>query len=152
MKKLLSCLMLAIFMCCGSACAGGSLRVHVIGATDLYCDQQYKLTVRDWALEYIDEYGPDDIHAIEGYLNEMAASVGREKNIKAERGIFPYPETVSGGRTYPYGDYDALRIYIGAAAGRNWWGMLYPEHSGLDEDVIYYSAIVNWLMRLLGTC
>lgn len=151
MKKLLSCLVLMIFVFCGCANAGEVMRIHVIGETDLYEDQQYKLLVRDWALEYIGEHGPDNTAALEEHLNSMAAEYRHPQNIRTEHGVFPYPESHIGSAIYPAGNYDALRIYIGAAEGRNWWGVLYPEESGIGDDVIYYSVIVNWLMSLFGT-
>lgn len=151
MKKLLSCLIMMIFVFCGCANAEGMLRIHIIGETDLYEDQQYKLQVREWVLDYLDNYGADDISALEDHLNSTAQVFGMPRNIRAERGIFPYPESHLSDTVYPAGSYDALRIYIGAAEGRNWWGVMYPEHSGIGDDVIYYSAIVNWLMSLFGT-
>lgn len=149
-KKLLSCLILMIFAFCGGANAAEVTRIHVVGKTDMYSDQQYKLLVRDWALDYIENHGYDDIASLEAHLNSMAATFGQSQNIRAERGIFPYSKSHKGGIVYPAGDYDALRIYIGAAEGRNWWGVLYPEESGIGDDVIYYSAIVNWIMSLFG--
>ncbi len=34
--------------------------------------------------------------------------------------------------TFPAGNYEALRIEIGAAQGRNWWCVLYPNLCFLD--------------------
>ena len=54
---------------------------------------------------------------------------------------------------YPAGDYPAIRIRIGGGEGRNWWSMLNDALRGReDEDVIYHSAIVDWLMRIFGLC
>lgn len=146
MKKLICCLILAIFFTCDMAQAGHMVRLHVIGETDWASDQAYKLTVRDWALELM-ESGADDMEDI---LNERAAALGRVKNIRVEAGVFPYPASEYEGREYPAGDYEAVRVYIGRAEGRNWWGMLYPEEAGHEEGTIYYSAIVDWLLQLFG--
>lgn len=153
MKKLLCCLILAAVLMTGSAQAETSLRLHVIGKTDLDEDQTFKLQVRDIALEYISENGAEDTDALEKHLNSFAKATHKSDLIRVERGIFPYPPSESAGRQYPAGDYDALRIYIGGAEGRNWWSMLYPEQSGLnDENIIYYSAIVDWFLSIFGVC
>jgi len=151
-KKLVSCLMMAVFLVSipAQACGAPTLRLHVIGRTDLPEDQQFKLLIRDAALEFIDENGCGDTEALEAALNEFAARMHRTEVIRAERGVFPYPETRCSGRVYPAGDYDALRIYIGSAEGRNWWSMIFAAPSPEDEEVIYYSAIVNWFLELLG--
>jgi len=61
-------------------------------------------------------------------------------SITVETGVFPYPD----------GDQPAIRVRIGKAEGRNWWSLLYPEQAGMTDDVIYYSAVVDWLLRLFG--
>lgn len=122
------------------------VRLHVIGRTDWESDQAYKLIVRDWALALIDAGETE----LETALNDMAEAAGHERNIRVECGVFPYPASECAGRTYPAGDYAAIRIRIGSAEGRNWWGMLYPEEAGYAEDTIYYSAIVDWLLGLFG--
>lgn len=146
MKKLICCLIAAIL--CMSLCAQAEdmVRLHVIGETDWETDQAYKLMVRDWALELF-ESGASDI---ENALNDRAEAAGRTRNITAETGVFPYPESEYAGQQFPAGDYAAIRIRIGRAEGCNWWGMLYPEQAGLDGDIIYYSAIVDWLLSVFG--
>ena len=140
MKKLAICVILAIFCVCNIASAGGMVRLHVIGETDWQTDQAYKLTVRDWALEAC---GAEDM---EKALNDRAEEMGMPRNITVERGVFPYPASDE----YPAGEYEAIRVRIGRAEGRNWWGMLYPDEAGYTEDAVYYSAIVDWLLSLFG--
>lgn len=146
MKKLICCLIAAILCTSGCAQAEETLRLHVIGETDWETDQAYKLMVRDWALMYLGN-GTD---SLEEALNDRAVESGRPRNITVETGVFPYPESEYAGQKYPAGDYAAIRIRIGKAEGRNWWGMLYPEQAGLYGDVIYYSAIVDWLLSVFG--
>ena len=150
MKKLICFLIMAALLLADAACAAEGLRLHVIGRTDLYEDQQFKLQIRDAALEYISENGADDISALEGELNRFASQMHADTNIRVQRGVCSYPESISDGTTYPAGEYDAVRIYIGNGEGRNWWGMLFPERLGPEEDIIYYSAIVDWFMRLFS--
>ena len=140
LKRLLCCVILTLMLIPGGAAAEAPVRLHVIGETDLYEDQQYKLLVRDWTLEYIREHGPDDTAGLSEYLNSRNTDFGRYSPIRVERGLFPYST----------GKHDAIRVHIGRAEGRNWWGLLYPEQSGLDGETIYYSAIVDWFLSLIG--
>ena len=146
MKKLICCLIAAILCMSGCAQAEETVRLHVIGETDWETDQAYKLMVRDWALMCL-RNGTD---SLEVTLNDRAEAAGHPRNITVETGVFPYPESEYTGQHFPAGDYAAIRIRIGRAEGRNWWGMLYPEEAGLDGDVIYYSAIVDWLLAVFG--
>ena len=129
MKLLVCCLMAAIFIMSGSAQAEDARYLQVIGETDWQSDQTYKLTVRDWALEAAAS-GTDEL---QDTLNDRAEAAGRPRNITVDLGIN-----------------DLVRVRIGRAEGRNWWGLLYPEEAGLDGDVIYYSAIVDWLLVFFG--
>ena len=146
MKKLVCCVIAAIFAACAAAQAEGMVRLHVIGETDWESDQEYKLTVRDWALELCEKSAED----MERALNDMAEAAGMPRNITVEQGVFPYPVSVADGVEYPAGEYEAIRVRIGKGEGRNWWGMLYPEEAGYEEDTIYYSALVDWLLSLFG--
>jgi len=145
-KKIICCLIAAILCMSGCAQAEETVRLHVIGETDWETDQAYKLMVRDWALMCLGN-GTD---SLEVTLNDRAEAAGHPRNITVETGVFPYSESEYAGQHFPAGDYAAIRIRIGRAEGRNWWGMLYPEEAGLDGDVIYYSAIVDWLLAVLG--
>ena len=168
MKKLIFCIFLALCVVCGAlaepAQRGEIVRMHVIGMTDLAEDQEYKLQVRDWALDYIRENfeGHGDVEEymallseftgeLEKHLNACAADAGREENISVQTGRFRFPQTEYEGVTWPAGIYDALRIVIGAGEGRNWWCVLYSGICGDDgADTVYYSAIVDWFIKLLG--
>jgi len=140
MKRLIFCLIMAISISCGCACAEGGVHLQVIGETDLYEDQQYKLLIRDRAMEYIAMHGLSDAEGLEQHLNSINTDFDRHFPIRVERGIFPCHG----------GEYDVVRISIGRAEGRNWWGLIYPGPTIPEGDVIYYSAIVNWLMALIG--
>lgn len=43
-----------------------------------------------------------------------------------------FPEKSYGDMTFPRGEYEALRINLGEAAGHNWWCVLYPNLCFLD--------------------
>ena len=44
-----------------------------------------------------------------------------------------FPEKNYGDMTFPQGEYEALRITLGEAAGHNWWCVLYPNLCFLDK-------------------
>lgn len=129
MKMLVCCLLAAIFIMSGSAQGEGARYLQVIGETDWESDQAYKLIVRDWALEAV-LCGAEDMQAA---LNDRAEAAGRPRNITVDNGLN-----------------DRVRVRIGKAEGRNWFGLLYPEEAGMDGEVIYYSAIVDWLLAFFG--
>lgn len=137
MKKLVICFIMAICCTAAGAFACEAEYLQVIGATDLQPDQEYKLLVRDWALELAAE-GLTEPEAMETGLNRRAREHGREGNIRVVWGEFPDHEV--SGRT--------CRVIIGEGCGRNWFGLLYPEISMPGEDVAYYSAIINWIVDI----
>lgn len=160
-KKLIICLILALGMCAGALAEPEiqeGICMQVIGETDFPVDQEYKLIVRDWAVEYLNAHmePAGDPYAqlmrfaggMEAHLNSLATEYGKPPFIRVDVGAFQYPEKEFEGRSYPAGIYRALRVTIGAGAGRNWWCMLYPGEYE-SSDTTYYSAIVNWLLDLL---
>ena len=140
------------------------IRLHVIANSDTQEDQEVKLKVRDRILEYVTELteGCSDIsearEKIEERLPELtkiAKSVlyenGFSYNAKAELSDEFFPTREYGSFSLPAGDYNALRIHLGKADGKNWWCVLFPplclsaaeaetvdllETSGLSENEI----------------
>ena len=138
---LVACLVLSL---CGfgGQCAGirdKVVRVHVLANSDSEEDQALKLRVRDAVLtaaEGMLENCNDReqaLEAIEAHIPELTAAAKRQ--IASEDGDYPVEVSVcrmyfatreydSG--TLPAGVYDALRVEIGEAAGRNWWCVVFP--------------------------
>ena len=50
-----------------------------------------------------------------------------------------FPAKTYGDLTFPEGDYQALRIDIGAAKGQNWWCVMYPPLCFIDESTAVVS-------------
>ena len=119
--------------------AGQVIRLHVIANSDSPEDQALKLEVRDRVLERAAALCPPD-----ATLEEMrlALSLGLEDLAAAgraavEEGGYSYPVTTGlarcsfptkdyGGFALPAGEYEALRVVIGAGEGRNWWCVAFP--------------------------
>lgn len=145
MGKRIFCAALGLFLLFSASAQG--VRVHVIGETDLAEDQAFKWLVRDVLLAELEEF--QGIEALEEKLNEYALARGHAANIRAEAGVFRFPDQELDGVIVPGGEYAALRVRIGKAEGRNWWSLLNPSPAACDtEDAACYSALIEWLLSL----
>lgn len=119
--------------------AGEVLRFHVLANSDSAEDQRLKLKVRDAVLLYLEEAMPSEPDAgsqadwIRRHTDEIEAA-GRAA-LRAEGYEYPVNAAVTtcyfsdrtiGEMLFPAGNYEALRVEIGAAEGHNWWCVLYP--------------------------
>ena len=116
-----------------------TLRLHIIANSDSDFDQELKLKVRDRVLEYADglfaevsgkteaealaEYSANDIKAV---AEEVIAENGADYSVSVEITNMWFETRTYDGFTLPAGDYDAVRIIIGAGEGHNWWCVMYP--------------------------
>lgn len=116
------------------------IRMHIVANSDDAADQKLKLTVRDRVLAYLDESMDeimDKATAME-YLSCQLETIRKIAQQTVNREGYDYPVNVSLQRedfptrvydtfSLPTGRYDALRINIGDAAGRNWWCVTFPN-------------------------
>lgn len=122
------------------------LRFHVIANSDSDRDQALKLEVRDAVLDYFAEEMPESGDAaqaaswarehtdeIETVSREALALSGADNTVNAAVTTCFFPDRTYGGVTFPAGNYEALRVEIGEAAGHNWWCVLYPNLCFLDS-------------------
>lgn len=122
------------------------LRFHVLANSDSDADQTLKLKVRDSVLGFLEETMPemDDasrtaawmrehIDDIEAVSRETVAAEGADYPVTAAVTTCWFPDRTYGDLTFPAGNYEALRIEIGAAKGHNWWCVLYPGLCFLDS-------------------
>lgn len=122
-----------------------SIRLRILADSDAPADQMLKREVRDavvarindWAaeprtLEEAREYIRAALPELERLARSIAAEAGFDYDIKAELGVVPFPTKVYGGRLYPAGEYEALRITIGRGLGQNWWCVLFPPLCFVD--------------------
>jgi stage II sporulation protein R len=115
------------------------LRLHIIANSDSEQDQSLKLMVRDGILSGYSEIfensdGIDEIvKTAKEHLSEIEKTA--EKIIR-ENGFFydvscevvkmDFDKKDYENFTMPKGFYNALRIKIGSAEGKNWWCVMYP--------------------------
>lgn len=105
-------------------------RLHVVANSDDAADQALKLQVRDAVLA---EIRPEDDPA-DGELilrlkraAELAVEeAGAEQTVRVYRTRMFFDTRVYDTFSLPAGMYDAVRVELGAAAGRNWWCVLFP--------------------------
>ncbi len=116
-----------------------TLRLHIIANSDSDFDQELKLRVRDRVLEYtgglfaeasgkteaeaLAKYSASDIKAV---AEEVIAESGANYSVSVEITNMWFETRSYDGFTLPAGDYDAVRIIIGAGEGHNWWCVMYP--------------------------
>lgn len=130
------------------------LRLHVLANSDSREDQALKLSVRDRLLEesralFIDCTTPKESRTV--FLKEKERLEKAAKD-EIQKNGYTYPVTLSLEKTYfptryyenialPAGEYDAVRVEIGKAAGQNWWCVMFPPLCFVDESVDAESSV-----------
>jgi stage II sporulation protein R len=116
------------------------LRFHVLANSDSTEDQDIKEQVRDAIGIYMEsrlaeagdlsetrrivEENLENIEAVaEETLKENGVSYGADARLEYTE----FPEKTYGSFTFPSGEYEALRVVLGAGEGHNWWCVLYPN-------------------------
>ena len=79
---------------------------------------------REWAQMHLQELAEVADHVL--------AQEGMAYHADAQVTECYFPEKRYGDVTFPQGEYEALRITLGRAAGHNWWCVLYPNLCFLD--------------------
>ena len=120
-------------------------RLHVIANSDSKEDQNLKYIVRDKLLQYMNSYlsntstKEDAIKIANEHLDEFKQvaldtiyNEGYSYDVKINIGNFEFPTKQYGDISLPAGYYDALRVEIGEAKGRNWWCVMFPSLCFID--------------------
>ncbi len=120
-------------------------RLHVIANSDSKEDQDLKYIVRDNVLAYMNDICKDAkskeeaIRIANDHLDEFKQVAmntikdnGFNYDVTVEIGNFSFPTKTYGDISLPSGYYDALRIKIGNADGKNWWCVMFPPLCFVD--------------------
>lgn len=120
-------------------------RLHILANSDSEEDQALKLKVRDSILSYMNTLSysgltkEEAINLTNSHLvafKEIAektiAGEGYNYKVSLEVGNFYFPTKEYGNISLPAGYYDALKIEIGEAKGKNWWCSLFPPLCFVD--------------------
>ena len=117
-------------------------RLHIIPNSDGAKDQQLKLFVRDRILEASEGFGAAEV--TDGMLRELESvaeaavrEAGFDYGVRATRQRMYFDTRDYETFSLPAGYYDAVRIEIGEAEGKNWWCVLFPPlcNGVCEEDL-----------------
>ena len=120
-------------------------RLHVIANSNSEDDQALKYEVRDNLLKYMNNICKDctskeeAINIVSEHQEEFKEialktikNEGYSYDVKIEIGNFEFPTKQYGDISLPAGFYDALKVEIGKAEGRNWWCVMFPSLCFVD--------------------
>ncbi len=120
-------------------------RLHVIANSDSDEDQNLKYIVRDKVLEYIHNISSNanskedvidlayqNMDNIQKIAEDTILENGYNYPVKINIGNFAFPTKTYGDISFPAGFYDALKIEIGEAKGKNWWCVMFPPLCFVD--------------------
>lgn len=115
---------------------GNIVRLHVIANSNSTFDQSVKLAVRDIILKEANALSEEDAPTLslaeshkaelENVVNAYLREQGIDYTCSLQTGRFYFPAKSYENITLPQGEYDALRVVLGAGAGENWWCVMYP--------------------------
>jgi stage II sporulation protein R len=122
------------------------IRFHVIANSDSDEDQKLKLIVRD---RLVQELSPQlsatatlqeakalistNLEEIQALALQTIIDQGYNYTVKVTLEECYFPLKVYGSYTFPPGNYEALRVQIGKAEGKNWWCVMFPPLCFVDE-------------------
>lgn len=120
-------------------------RLHVIANSNSDEDQSLKYKVRDNLLEYMNnicsncsskeeaiELVTEHQEEFKQVALETIKNEGYSYDVKINIGNFEFPTKQYGDISLPAGYYDALRVELGKAEGRNWWCVMFPSLCFID--------------------
>lgn len=122
-----------------------SIRLRILAHSDSIQDQALKRRVRDAIVEQMNSWvtGPttleearvivrENLPVLESVVEREIRRYGYDYSYRLELGVVPFPAKMYGNEVYPAGDYEALRVTIGAGQGQNWWCVLFPPLCFVD--------------------
>lgn len=171
------CIACSAFFSFGEECSfirENTLRLHILANSDSPADQALKLKIRDAVLSCSGELfsGCDTRQKMIGAAQEQLPKIQQVAEQTALHNGYELPVTASvtdmffETRRYdhvilPAGTYTAVRIELGAAAGKNWWCVLYPplcvsaaqtgfteEEAQISDSLLQQDALPHYRARL----
>ena len=121
------------------------LRLHVIANSNSDEDQALKYAVRDELIEYMNSIClnistkeeavnlvTQNLDSFQKIAEDVIKQNGFNYNVNLEVGNFDFPSKKYGDISLPAGFYDALKVKIGNASGKNWWCVMFPSLCFVD--------------------
>ena len=125
-------------------------RLHIIANSNSKEDQNLKYRVRDEIIKYLDSISKDcsskeeilnlvNLHKNDFYevAKNTISSSGFNYAVNINIGNYEFPTKKYGDIELPSGKYDALKIEIGNASGKNWWCVMFPPLCFIDVTSRY---------------
>lgn len=117
-----------------------AFRLHILANSNSAADQEVKYGLRDYILDDLGylfrscdtkeetvSLARRSLPLIEERVNEYLDQNGCDYGAVCTVEKCDFSTRKYGDVTLPAGEYDALRIVLGAGEGRNWWCVLYPS-------------------------
>lgn len=141
------------------------LRIHILANSDSEEDQTLKLAVRDAIIaetqdvfaRYTDK--TELLAAAETLLPDIKQTAARviaengyDYTVNAEITNMYFTVREYDGFNLPSGYYDAVRVTIGEAKGKNWWCVLFPQlciPAALDKKDVLSSVLTEKEIRMI---
>ena len=127
------------------------IRFHVLANSDSKEDQQVKLKVKDEIVSYMQgkltgvtskEEAKEVLAREDETIRQIATKVLRDNGysypVASEFAKVQFPVKQYGDLSFPAGEYDAYRVLIGQAKGKNWWCVMFPSLCAVNET---YSVV-----------
>lgn len=124
---------------------GNYVRLHILANSDSMQDQTVKLKVRDAVIDYLTPHVKEvvDAQAAKNIIINRREEIvlvakkclldnGIDYPVDIQIGNFEFPVRSYGNLVLPEGEYQAVRILLGQAAGQNWWCVLFPPLCFID--------------------
>ncbi len=141
------------------------IRLHIIAQSNEKNDQALKLKVRDAIINNTKDIFLENKNIKDAKLSiknntEFLKSVAKKEiqkngfdyDVNVTFGKSDFPTKVYNNIILPKGSYDALKIEIGNAKGKNWWCVMFPpmcftEHSTGQLDIESLNYLKNSLSK-----
>lgn len=120
-------------------------RLHVIANSNSKEDQNLKYLVRDELISYMNTLcsnvsskeqaiaiANEHLDDFQKIANEVISKNGFNYCAKVQIGNFAFPTKTYGDISLPAGYYDALKVELGKAEGKNWWCVMFPSLCFVD--------------------
>lgn len=124
------------------------IRLHVLANSDEDYDQQLKIKVKDGIVKMLENelhnsMSKDEtriillqnLDKIEDKAKKIIEENGYNYNVSAKITFDDFPTKQYGDVVLPAGEYEALKVEIGEAKGKNWWCVMFPPLCFVDASV-----------------
>ncbi len=122
-----------------------AIRLRILANSNHEADQELKRKIRDEVNEEINGWVAEltsveearktissRLDEIEAIAQEVMEREGNVQTVDVQFGKTVFPTKLYGQYLYPAGEYEAIKITLGAGEGENWWCVLFPPLCFLD--------------------